>query len=254
MTDYSSASSWRGVFLARHRRHHGRPHGRPGGAGPGQGRGRKRPPDRCVMPSGGRPWFLLSRRWFGSSPSWCCSQSWSLDLTVIGQATTHRHHQGRRPLGARLHRPCGGSSRSGCSSSLPGSCGQEFVAGYITEYSLSVDNLFVFMIIMARFAVPELAQDKVLYIGIVLSLVLRAVFIFAGAAAIAACELGVLHPRRVPGLHRDPVGARGLRRGAGFPQERRAAVSPPHPADQRGLRRPPAGHPRRQGRACSRRW
>ena len=63
--------------------------------------------------------------------------------------------------------------------------GGEFVAGYITEYSLSVDNLFVFLIIMARFAVPALAQDKVLYIGIVLSLVMRAVFIFAGAAAIA---------------------------------------------------------------------
>ncbi len=69
---------------------------------------------------------------------------------------------------------------------LPGAVGQQFVAGYITEYSLSVDNLFVFMIIMTRFSVPELAQDKVLYIGIILSLVLRAVFIFAGAAAIAA--------------------------------------------------------------------
>ena len=51
-----------------------------------------------------------------------------------------------------------------------------------------MDNLFVFMIIMARFSVPALAQDKVLYIGIVLSLVLRAVFIFAGAAAIAAAS------------------------------------------------------------------
>jgi TerC family integral membrane protein len=60
----------------------------------------------------------------------------------------------------------------------------EFVAGYITEYSLSVDNLFVFMIIMSRFAVPVLAQDKVLYIGIVLSMVLRAVCIAAGAAAL----------------------------------------------------------------------
>jgi tellurite resistance protein TerC len=60
----------------------------------------------------------------------------------------------------------------------------EFVAGYVTEYSLSVDNLFVFMIIMARFAVPLLAQDKVLYIGIVVSMVLRAVCIAAGAAAI----------------------------------------------------------------------
>ena len=46
----------------------------------------------------------------------------------------------------------------------------------------------MFMIIMARFSVPALAQDKVLYIGIVLSLVLRAVFIFAGAAAIAAAS------------------------------------------------------------------
>ncbi len=62
----------------------------------------------------------------------------------------------------------------------------EFVAGYVTEYSLSVDNLFVFMIILARFGVPALAQDKVLYIGIVVSMVLRAVCIAAGAAALTA--------------------------------------------------------------------
>jgi TerC family integral membrane protein len=61
----------------------------------------------------------------------------------------------------------------------------EFVAGYVTEYSLSVDNLFVFMIIMARFGVPVLAQDKVLYIGIVVSMLLRAVCIAAGAAALS---------------------------------------------------------------------
>jgi TerC family integral membrane protein len=70
----------------------------------------------------------------------------------------------------------------------PGPAGSEFVAGYVTEYSLSVDNLFVFVIIMARFAVPALAEDKVLYIGIVISLVLRTVFIAAGAAAIAAAS------------------------------------------------------------------
>ena len=64
--------------------------------------------------------------------------------------------------------------------------GSEFIAGYITEYSLSVDNLFVFVIIIAKFAVPDIAQDKVIFIGIALSLVLRAVFIAAGAAAIAA--------------------------------------------------------------------
>jgi TerC family integral membrane protein len=71
---------------------------------------------------------------------------------------------------------------------LPGELGSQFVAGYVTEYSLSVDNLFVFMVIMARFTVPDLAVDKVLYIGIILSLVLRAGFIFAGAAAIAAAS------------------------------------------------------------------
>ena len=64
-----------------------------------------------------------------------------------------------------------------------GTSGSEFVAGYITEYSLSVDNLFVFLIIMSRFAVPALAVDKVLYIGIVVSMLLRGVFIAAGAAA-----------------------------------------------------------------------
>jgi tellurite resistance protein TerC len=69
-----------------------------------------------------------------------------------------------------------------------GRSGSEFVAGYITEYSLSVDNLFVFVIIMSRFAVPAVAEDKALYIGIIASLVLRAVLIAAGAAAISAAS------------------------------------------------------------------
>jgi tellurite resistance protein TerC len=60
----------------------------------------------------------------------------------------------------------------------------EFVAGWATEYSLSVDNLFIFMIIMARFAVPPANQQKVLMIGIILSLVLRGACIALGAAAI----------------------------------------------------------------------
>jgi tellurite resistance protein TerC len=60
----------------------------------------------------------------------------------------------------------------------------EFAAGWITEYSLSVDNLFVFVIIMSRFAVPRSYQQKVLLIGIVLALVLRGAFIAAGAALI----------------------------------------------------------------------
>jgi TerC family integral membrane protein len=69
-----------------------------------------------------------------------------------------------------------------------GSNGSEFAAGYITEYSLSVDNLFVFVIIMSRFGVPAIAEDKVLYIGIVASLVMRGALIAVGAAAISAAS------------------------------------------------------------------
>ncbi|MGH2604372.1 MAG: TerC family protein, partial [Dehalococcoidia bacterium] len=61
----------------------------------------------------------------------------------------------------------------------------EFYAGWLTEYSLSIDNLFVFVIVMSRFAVPAAYQQRVLTVGIVLALVMRAVFIALGAAAIA---------------------------------------------------------------------
>jgi tellurite resistance protein TerC len=60
----------------------------------------------------------------------------------------------------------------------------EFFAGWLTEYSLSVDNLFVFVVIMARFAVPRQAQQKVLLIGIVVALVMRGAFIALGSAAL----------------------------------------------------------------------
>lgn len=59
--------------------------------------------------------------------------------------------------------------------------GTEFFAGYIVEKSLSVDNLFVFVIIMSTFAVPEEHQHKVLTFGIVLALIMRAIFIAVGA-------------------------------------------------------------------------
>jgi tellurite resistance protein TerC len=61
----------------------------------------------------------------------------------------------------------------------------EFFAGYITEYSLSVDNLFIFLIIMSGFAVPKIHQHKVLLVGIVIALVMRGIFIAVGAVAIA---------------------------------------------------------------------
>ncbi|MGO2808568.1 MAG: TerC family protein, partial [Glutamicibacter arilaitensis] len=62
--------------------------------------------------------------------------------------------------------------------------GQEFYAGWITEYALSVDNLFVFIIIMARFSVPRKYQQEVLMFGIIIALILRAIFIVLGAAII----------------------------------------------------------------------
>ncbi|MFC4005780.1 TerC family protein [Nonomuraea purpurea] len=62
--------------------------------------------------------------------------------------------------------------------------GGEFFAGWITEYSLSVDNLFVFLLIMSRFQVPRQYRQKVLLIGIILALFMRGAFIAAGAEAV----------------------------------------------------------------------
>jgi tellurite resistance protein TerC len=66
--------------------------------------------------------------------------------------------------------------------------GEQFVAGYVTEYSLSVDNLFVFVLLLSRFAVPDADQHKILLIGIAISLALRGACIAAGTAAIQAFE------------------------------------------------------------------
>ncbi|MFF3556994.1 TerC family protein [Streptomyces tsukubensis] len=66
-----------------------------------------------------------------------------------------------------------------------GQASGEFFAGFITEKSLSVDNLFVFVLIMAKFSVPSHLQQRVLLIGVLIALVLRAIFIAAGAAIIS---------------------------------------------------------------------
>jgi tellurite resistance protein TerC len=62
--------------------------------------------------------------------------------------------------------------------------GGEFFAGWLTEYSLSIDNLFIFIIILNRFAVPRELQQSALMVGIVLALIMRGIFIAVGAAAI----------------------------------------------------------------------
>ena len=62
--------------------------------------------------------------------------------------------------------------------------GGEYFAGYLTEKALSIDNLFVFLIVMTGFAVPKQYQQKVLMIGIVIALIMRVAFIAVGAALI----------------------------------------------------------------------
>ena len=141
-------------------------------------------------------------------------------------------------------------SPSGCSSSATGRSGSEFVAGYITEYSLSVDNLFVFIIIMARFAVPALAVDKVLYIGIVASMVLRGVFIAAGAAAIAAASWVFYFFGAFLIYTAVKLALEGENDEEDFQEGRGAARAAPGAADDRRLLRSAAGHAGRTASGC----
>ena len=67
-----------------------------------------------------------------------------------------------------------------------GEYGSQFFAAYLVEKSLSVDNLFVFIIILSQFAVPVVLHQRVLLVGVVLALVLRGAFIAIGAAALSA--------------------------------------------------------------------
>src|SRR5215203_2913288 len=66
-----------------------------------------------------------------------------------------------------------------------GDFGLQFFAGWLTEYSLSIDNLFIFLIIMASFKVPRKLQQEALLVGIIIALVFRGIFIALGAVAIS---------------------------------------------------------------------
>ncbi len=91
--------------------------------------------------------------------------------------------------------------------------GGEYFAGYLTEKALSLDNLFLFIVIMAGFAVPRIYQQKVLMIGIVIALIMRGAFIAVGAALIEnfswvfyvfGALLLVLAIQQLKGDHGDP--------------------------------------------------
>src|SRR4028119_1325923 len=70
--------------------------------------------------------------------------------------------------------------------------GLEYLTGYLVEKSLSVDNLFVFMLLLSAFAVPKVLQQRVLLYGIIGALVLRALFIALGAAALQTLDFTFL--------------------------------------------------------------
>ena len=78
----------------------------------------------------------------------------------------------------------------------------EFLAGYLIEKSLSVDNIFVFLLIFSYFSVPLAYQHRVLFWGILGALIMRGIFIALGADAATLFSLGHLYLRRFPDLHR----------------------------------------------------
>ena len=130
------------------------------------------------------------------------------------------------------HRP---AVRPGGAGRLRRRFAGQFYAGWLTEYSLSIDNLFVFVIIMARFAVPRQYQQKVLLVGIVLALVhARASSSPPAPPPSAAFMLGVLPVRRVPALHRGQV-----RRGRATTDEDDYKENAADPAGPRGSCRSP---------------
>ena len=108
-----------------------------------------------------------------------------VDIAVIGRRP---HAPSRREVGFFLALYVGLAIAFGAAVWLVSGSqyGTEFFAGWLTEYSLSVDNLFIFIIILSRLAVPKVYHQEALFIGIVLALVMRGIFIAVGGAAIEA--------------------------------------------------------------------
>ncbi|WP_130013860.1 TerC family protein [Serinicoccus sediminis] len=107
----------------------------------------------------------------------------AFDLLVLGRRP---HEPSRREVGIALSIYVGLAVLFGLGVLVVsgGQLAAEFYAGWLMEYSLSVDNLFIFLIIMAKFGVPRKYQQFALMVGIVMALAMRAVFILVGAAAI----------------------------------------------------------------------
>ena len=119
--------------------------------------------------------------------------------------------------------------------------GGQFVAGYLMEYSLSVDNLFVFMVIMGSFAVPPALQHRVLLVGIVIALFLRGILIVIGAELIERFSGHLLPLRRLPAVH-GVAGLDGGGRGARPERQRLHALDRVSGSHLPALRRHQADH------------
>ena len=108
----------------------------------------------------------------------------AFDVFIIGRRP-HEPAAGNAAIAiVVLRRRWRSSSASACWHLRRAQYAGEFFAGWLTEYSLSVDNLFIFLIIMARFQVPRKYQQTALLVGIILALFFRGIFIAVGAAAI----------------------------------------------------------------------
>ena len=174
------------------------------------------------MTSVGNPWL-----WVGFIASrLACSRSTSASSTA---RTRSIDAEGGAGLDRRLDQPRRCLQRLRLVAVRRGRRRLEFLTGYLIEKSLSVDNLFVFVIIFGTFAIPPQYQHRVLFWGILTALVLRAAMILGGTALLAAVPLAHLRLRRVPHRHRREA---VLPQGGGAP-----------PGEELGVPRAPAGHP-----------
>jgi hypothetical protein len=122
----------------------------------------------------------------------------------------------------------GGTAADRAARELANTKALEFVTGHLVEKALAVDNIFVFLMLFTYFAVPAEFQKRVLMIGVLGALVLRAVMILIGAWLISQFHWIALRLRRIPRLHRDQDVV-GRRRCARRPR-RGPKSSPPVPA------------------------
>ena len=109
----------------------------------------------------------------------------AVDIFIIGRRPHEPSMKEAGTVDRHLRRPGRSSSVSAIWAVSGPRYAGEFFAGWLTEYSLSVDNLFIFFIIMSKLKVPRQLQQFALLVGIILALIFRGIFIAVGAAAIA---------------------------------------------------------------------